>query len=471
MNIIINYIPIKASGIVKNLDVEAFHYWERKKMRIGVIGDNSIEMIEKVIDIWNCGECVILIDWRIPYKTIVEMLEEVNAEKCYIDEKYLKGTNQKIGNKKFEVITYLSSDNRIKKMPKELYDKFKGNYSKTEALILFSSGTTGKAKGIILSHYAINKNADEVFGYMRLDSSDSIYIQKTLCHSSTFVCELLVALKHKIKLFISSTVITPNIILKNIMSNKITVTCLNPTILRLLTIAAEKGQYVFDTLKVIYCSGAVLDINIYERAKKVFKNVSIFNVYGLTEAGPRVAAQIPNCYDSQGSVGKVLNCVTIKIVDNQGREKGVNEQGIINIKTDCAFIGYANCVDKRLADEWINTKDIGYLNDNNELYVLGRSDNMINIDSHNIFAEEVEQRILDLKNVENCLVYGEKNEKSCYLLYCDYVGKIEDEKEIITFLKNYLPLYEIPKKYRRVDSIAYTLNGKKKRNKNLGEYD
>ena len=124
-----------------------------------------------------------------------------------------------------------------------------------------------------------------------------------------------------------------------------------------------------------------------------------------------------------------------------------------------------------MADEWINTKDIGYLNDNNELYVLGRSDNMINIDSHNIFAEEVEQRILDLKNVENCLVYGEKNEKSCYLLCCDYVGKIEDEKEIITFLKNYLPLYEIPKKYRRVDSIAYTLNGKKKRNKNLGEYD
>ena len=432
-------------------------------MRIGLVGDNSIGMIEQVINIWNNGDCVVLVDWRIPYNSIIEMLESVNVKKCYIEKKILDSINQKIEGKTLEFVPYISTDNRMTAIPTELYNKFQSNYSDSEALILFSSGTTGKSKGVVLSHYAINSNADEVFKYMELEESDSMYIQKTLCHSSTFVCELLVALKYRVKMFISPTVTIPNTILKNIVNHRITVTCLNPTILKLITLAAEKGKYSFNGLKKVYCSGAVLDTNLLERSQQVFGNVEILNVYGLTEAGPRVAAQIPNTYDTVGSVGKVLDCARVKIVDEHGMLKSVNEKGVIYVKTLCKFMGYANLKDTKNEEEWINTNDIGYINDNNELFVLGRADNMINIDSHNIFVEEIEQRILAMRSIEDCLVYSVINDNGHCVLCCDYVGEIEEDKEIINYLSNYLPAYEIPRKYTKVNSITYTLNGKKKR--------
>lgn len=137
-------------------------------MRIGLVGDNSIGMIEQVINIWNNGDCVVLVDWRIPYNSIIEMLESVNVKKCYIEKKILDSINQKIEGKTLEFVPYISTDNRMTAIPTELYNKFQSNYSNSEALILFSSGTTGKSKGVVLSHYAINSNADEVFKYMEL---------------------------------------------------------------------------------------------------------------------------------------------------------------------------------------------------------------------------------------------------------------------------------------------------------------
>lgn len=432
-------------------------------MRVGLVGDNSIGMIEQVINIWNNGDCVVLVDWRIPFKSVEEMLESVGVEKCHIEQKLLDNIKPKKEEENIEFVPYDAIENRMVAVPKRLFNKFNKRYDDSEALILFSSGTTGKSKGIILSHYAINTNADEVFKYMDLKDSDSMYIQKTLCHSSTFVCELLVALIYRVKLFISPTVTTPNTILKNISNNNITVTCLNPTLLKLITLAAEKGRYQFDKLEKIYCSGAVLDINLLERAKQVFSNIDILNVYGLTEAGPRVAAQIPSDYDTVGSVGKVLDCVSVKIVDEQGKTKGINEQGAIHVKTLCKFTGYANLKGQKNDEEWINTKDIGYINENNELFLLGRVDNMINIDSHNVFVEEIEQRIMAMSSIEDCFVYGVTDDNHHSVLCCDYMGEVGDEKEIISYLKNYLPTYEIPKKYKKVDSITYTLNGKKKR--------
>lgn len=432
-------------------------------MRIGLVGDNSIEMIEQMINIWNDGNCVVLVDWRIPYNSIIEMLESVDVKRCYVEKKLLDTINPQIERNTIEFISYISMDTRWTAIPVELYNRFQSYYSDSEALILFSSGTTGKAKGVVLSHYAINLNADEVFKYMELEKSDSMYILKSLCHASTLVCELIVALKYRIKMFISPTVTIPNTILKNIVNHQITVICLNPTILKLITLAAEKGKYSFKGLKKVYCSGAVLDMNLLERAQRVLGDVKILNVYGLTEAGPRVTAQIPNTYDTAGSVGKVLDCASVKIVDEHGMLKRVNEKGIIYVKTLCKFGGYANLKDKKNEEEWINTKDIGYINDNNELFVLGRSDNMINIDSHNVFVEEIEQRILEMSSIDDCLVYGVINDSGHCVLSCDYVGEIEEDKEIINYLRKYLPPYEIPRKYTKVNSITYTLNGKKMR--------
>lgn len=126
----------------------------------------------------------------------IEKMTETNVELCYIDE---RNYNENWISAKIKFIPYKCSSKSIEILPSFFYEKFTEKYNKNEAVIVFSSGTTGKSKGIILSHYAINKNADAIIKYMNLGDKDVLYIIKSFSHSSTLTGELLVALKTNIK--------------------------------------------------------------------------------------------------------------------------------------------------------------------------------------------------------------------------------------------------------------------------------
>ena len=149
--------------------------------RIALIGENSNEYISKLIDIWNDGDCALLIDWRIPSTKAVEMMRDAGAKKCIIEKKFLTSDFDLLQD--IEYITYEKQENKTEYLTCEIRDKFQSRYSTDEAVVIYSSGTTGKARGIILSHYAINSNADSIIDYMNVCSNDCIYIVRSLTHS------------------------------------------------------------------------------------------------------------------------------------------------------------------------------------------------------------------------------------------------------------------------------------------------
>ena len=97
-------------------------------MRVGLVGDNSIGMIEQVINIWNNGDCVVLVDWRIPFKSVEEMLESVGVEKCHIEQKLLDNIKQKKEEENIEFVPYDAIENRMGAVPKRLFNKFSKRY-------------------------------------------------------------------------------------------------------------------------------------------------------------------------------------------------------------------------------------------------------------------------------------------------------------------------------------------------------
>lgn len=198
-----------------------------------------------MLNIWNNGDCAVLIDWRIPLKSAVEMMRGSQVNKCYIEKVYLKnGIADRCPD--IDFLTFeKSGEYYVEELPTSIYEKFNENYSQKEALVLYSSGTTGNAKGIILSHYAINLNADLINEYMQLSNRDSIYIVKAFAHSSTIVGELLIGLKYKIKNIVSSTLVSPRDSLNHINNYKVTILCLNPSLLYLYTVTAKMKKMKF----------------------------------------------------------------------------------------------------------------------------------------------------------------------------------------------------------------------------------
>lgn len=436
--------------------------------RIGLIGDNSVGYIKKLIQIWNEGECAVLIDWRIPNNIAVEMMKEANVSRCYIDSKLAARCSDDCVLEGIEFILFEGSSSTCEFIAEDIYELYLENYCEDEAVILYSSGTTGKAKGIILSHYAISINADLVLEYMKLSECDCLYIVKTLAHSSTLVGELLVGLKAHIRILISPTISNPRKTLQNINEHNVTTICVNPTLLELYIKTVGNRKWTFNSLKTIYTSGAIADAALIEEAQNTIVGVQILNVYGLSEAGPRISAQRSGERRVIGSVGKVLRNVNIVIVSESGEILPPRYKGIIHVNTPCLFSGYvaATIVRKSLYNDWFNTGDIGYVDEENNLFITGRVDNMITVGSHNVYPEEVEYLIKTKANVKDCIICSQKNSVYGNKIICYYVADFDLASELNEYCVANLAPYEIPSEFMRIENIPVTNNGKKTRKLN-----
>lgn len=426
--------------------------------RVGLIGNNSVGYVEKLIGIWNNGDCAVLLDFRIPIKTLTDMMREADVSMCIIGNSLYQAEIEHLPCD----IQFVPFDDSCKSgivLPSEIMGQFKDNYSYDEAVVIYSSGTTGKSKGIILSHFAINTNADAIIDYMHPTGNDCIYIAKALSHSSTLTGELLVGLKSHARLLLGPTIVPPRVILSNIMKNKVTILGLNPTLLSMLTDEVERSRQLPETLRTVYVSGSILNDIVYEKAHHILTGINIYNVYGLSEAGPRVTAQRSNCCKGN-SVGKAIKGVEFVVVDENGEIQPESAKGMIHVNTPSMFSGYISGGQKLTSvyKGWLNTGDIGFVDKNGELHIVGRQDDVVIIYAHKIYPREVEKQILKISSVEECTVTDIQENGHCYL-GCLYVGTAS-QIDILKQISEYLPTYEIPKLIVKANEIPKNRNGK-----------
>ena len=431
---------------------------------VGLIGFNSVEYVEKIIELWNEESCVILLDNSTPYEMIVEHLNMVKCNICYIENKIYLINKEKIENERnISFIAFNSNYKEYNLLPDYIYSKYNPNERDLPAVVIFSSGTTGNAKGVELSHYAISKNSDMIFSSMNIDKTSVMYLIKKISHSSTLVGELLVALRNNIKMLVGPTVVPTRVILKNIEDYKVTILCANPNLLKSIVDEKIKRNFGLKSIKKIFTSGDKWYRNDCIHARLSLKDIEIYNMYGLTEAGPRVSMQ-NKLFCNANSVGFPLDGVKIKILNDNYENCMSNEKGTIFIKTPSKFTNYVsvNCKLRDDTSEWINTGDIGYLDEYGELFIVDRVDDVINLNSHKIYPNDIENRIIKFTNIDACIIVKKSDYKiNKEYLICFYVGESIDETKLIRKLKNVCIDYEIPKIYIKLDELPQNINGKR----------
>lgn len=339
------------------------------------------------------------------------------------------------------------------------------------AFILMSSGTTGRRKGIALTHRAVISNIQAIVDYMKPVQSDHFLSLKNFVHVSTLVGEILTCIYAGAHLYLPNPICPMAKTLKNIETFAPTLLFGNPQILLRLMQYAKKNSADI-AVKTIYTSGAIFKQAEAKELSETFQNSQIRNVYGLTEAGPRVAAQSEKDCDKYGSVGKPIKDTYIYIKDVKGettqRESRTNEIGIVCIKNKSLMLGYVHSgfqISYINREEYFETGDLGYIDEEGNLFIVGRANDIINVSGNNVNPNLVEERIVMLAGISDCITFGVPDQVYGSRLICLIVegSRSISERELIQHCNRYLYSYERPKEYILCESIPVNEYHKKSR--------
>ncbi|MGM1049385.1 MAG: class I adenylate-forming enzyme family protein [Bacillota bacterium] len=277
------------------------------------------------------------------------------------------------------------------------------------SFIPFTSGTTGSPKGVMLTHKNIWTNVENVCEYFSISASDRLLSFRPLTNISAWTTEILLFLYQGSSILVKPTHVSPLGCLSLIQKYRLTTLCITPSIA--VKYATFSDRYDLSSIRLIVLSGEVLDERRREKIISNFSGVDIWNAYGLTEASPRIS-----CCKTTGllikpaeCVGAPLKNVQIKIIGNFGNELTEGEEGQLIVSGESVMKGYLGQKDEKLNEGWLLTGDIAKIIDD-ELYIMGRLDDLIIRSGINVYPNEVEEVLLGVEGVTDAIVFPVINE-------------------------------------------------------------
>lgn len=335
---------------------------------------------------------------------------------------------------------------RNKQIKKQVENK---KFNRRVSAILFTSGSSGIPKGVMLSKEALENNIRAIEGYMG-NKERNLLIFRPIVHSAVFTGELLYGIFHGWNISFYDADYNPIKLYRQMKEENITLIGMTPTLLKTFL----RLGITFKDIEIII-SGEILYKNDAISFAEKIPDCYLYNVYGLTENSPRVAALTPSEFSAfPGTVGKAIQNTRIKI-----------RNGEIFVKSKSIMLGYFNNRTKTQAVKrfgWLKTGDLGQIDSFGNLTVFGRKDNMIIRNGVNIYPEEIERVIASCNNVDECVVYGRKDERFGQIIIVDFVGKCT-EKEVAEFAIKNLPAYLVPNEYNKKEKLNKTISGKIRR--------
>lgn len=440
---------------------------------IAIICDNHSCFLSALLSIISAGAVAVPIDPQIPASSLKEIIEKFNIRYAFIFGKraeeifshnntcnyIFRYDNIKwIGPANIEV----SSDNK----QKVLIDN-----NLAPAIILLTSGTADfMHKGVLISHESIINNIESIIDYMKPQKTERLYIAKSLSHTSSVIGELLMALTVGMTLDIYNPVVPYSVLIKRVIKCQPDYLVVNPTLLHYLTKYAENESEIPE-IKGIYTCGGFASAILINKARNTFSSSKVYNMYGLTEAGPRVTSQTDEFDNYEaGFAGKPIKNVSVKIVNDSG-EACINEEGRIIVKSNALMVGYygdPTLTSAKIQDGWLITGDIGYLNANQELYVSGRADDVVIRSGKNINLNTIEDIIGEMDEIIECIVFSIPDTVHQNKIICAYIKNGDKPVDISMVreqcLKKLFP-YECPQQIIEWDNIPKTNTNKKSRKK------
>ncbi|MCJ8012362.1 AMP-binding protein [Paenibacillus sp. KQZ6P-2] len=344
------------------------------------------------------------------------------------------------------------------------------------ALIQYTGGTTGFAKGVMLTHMNLVSNTVQgQLWFYRTQIAKEVY----LAALPFFHVFGLTVLLNQAIYNAGTLLLIPRFqideVLKTIHNKKPTVFPGAPTMYIAVIHHPNVSGFDLSSIQICISGAAPLPVEVQERFEKITGG-KLIEGYGLTEASPVTHAN--NIWEKRktGSIGIPFPDTLARVVHPEtGEEMPLGEVGELIVKGPQVMKGYWNLpeeTERTLRDGWLYTGDLARMDDEGFFYILDRRKDLIIAGGYNIYPREVEEVLFEHPDVEEAVVagindpYRGENVKAYIVLR---KGSTVTEKELKSWCKERLAVYKVPKIYEFRDSLPKTLVGKVLRRKLIDE--
>lgn len=331
------------------------------------------------------------------------------------------------------------------------------------AIILYTSGTTGKPKGAILSHHNLYSNARDVADYLTITRKDRVVAALPMFHVFCLTVSLNAPLINGGTVLIMPT-FSPSEIFRMTKDHHATVFAGVPTMYNYLLQSAKENKDSFSGIRLCISGGASMPVSLLKDFEQAF-DVNISEGYGLSEASPVTCFNPLDRPRKPGSIGRSIIHVENKVVDERGDEVEIGEVGELIVQGPNVMQGYYNLPEETsvaLRDGWLYTGDMARKDDEGYFYIVDRKKDLILVGGYNIYPREVEEVLYSHPNVTEVAVVGVPDAELGEAVRSFVV--VNDptitEKILADFCKEQLVKYKIPTQIEFLDELPKNTTGK-----------
>ncbi len=434
--------------------------------RIALLCHNCPHYIAAYFGIIRGGGIVLPLNNLLTHEEIDFILNDAGVLFCLYDADCAKTVHKldKSGARSFLTLSEIAHSS----LPGDPF-KAPGHSADDVSTVLYTSGTTGRPKGALLTHRNILSNALAATEVIHITGKDRFVVFLPLFHSFTYTVCVILPLITGAMISLLPSVRPFNRVVKSLIVDRITLFVAIPTVYKIL---AERNMPFFVkfllNLRLCVSGAAPLPVKVIDEFERAFK-VPLLEGYGLTEAAPVVSFNpLEKDKRKPGTVGLPLPGIQVKVVDDNGQEFPPGVAGELIVKGPNVMQGYLNKPEetsKAIRDGWLYTGDIASIDRSGHIRIIDRKKDMIIVDGLNVYPYEVEEALCRHPAVQDCSMIGVPHEheegKELPIMYVVHKeGTQATPKMLRDYLSEHVAHYKIPRRFIMTEDLPRTATGK-----------